>query len=244
MIEVINKREAAGLEGRIIPIHRGTPLGNPYDFTGSDHEQVKWKVDTREQAIAGYHDYLKKSLREYNPVICDALNELIIANLKDEDIKLSCYCKPQACHGDVIRRFVESQRFCVNWFTNMAPLGFTYKAEGIEYHTSENFYQAMKAPKGSESRAKLAAMNPYQAKKFAKTVKCEDWSDKKLAVMEHILRIKFQKGTQWAEKLSLYEGEIIEWNNWRDVYWGRCIFTNEGENHLGKILMKIREEIR
>jgi predicted NAD-dependent protein-ADP-ribosyltransferase YbiA (DUF1768 family) len=35
--------------------------------------------------------------------------------------------------------------------------------------------------------------------------------------------------------------EIIEWNNWGDRIWGKT-YDGVGENHLGKILMKIREE--
>lgn len=37
------------------------------------------------------------------------------------------------------------------------------------------------------------------------------------------------------------EGEIVEENSWRDTYWGVC--KGVGENHLGKILMKIRDEL-
>lgn len=32
---------------------------------------------------------------------------------------------------------------------------------------------------------------------------------------------------------------IIEVNNWGDTYWGVC--NGIGDNHLGKILMKIRD---
>ena len=32
--------------------------------------------------------------------------------------------------------------------------------------------------------------------------------------------------------------ELIEGNTWNDTYWGVC--NGEGQNHLGKILMKVR----
>lgn len=35
------------------------------------------------------------------------------------------------------------------------------------------------------------------------------------------------------------EQQIIEGNTWGDTYWGTC--NDVGHNHLGKILMKIRE---
>jgi predicted NAD-dependent protein-ADP-ribosyltransferase YbiA (DUF1768 family) len=38
--------------------------------------------------------------------------------------------------------------------------------------------------------------------------------------------------------------EITEWNNWSDTFWGKSLRTEEGENHLGKIIMKQREKLR
>ncbi len=35
---------------------------------------------------------------------------------------------------------------------------------------------------------------------------------------------------------------LIEGNTWRDTFWG--IYEGKGENNLGKLLMKIREELR
>ena len=36
--------------------------------------------------------------------------------------------------------------------------------------------------------------------------------------------------------------EIIEENYWGDTFWGVC--RGKGQNHLGKILMKVRDELR
>jgi predicted NAD-dependent protein-ADP-ribosyltransferase YbiA (DUF1768 family) len=35
--------------------------------------------------------------------------------------------------------------------------------------------------------------------------------------------------------------ELVEGNTWGDKFWGVC--DGEGENHLGKLLMKIRAEL-
>jgi predicted NAD-dependent protein-ADP-ribosyltransferase YbiA (DUF1768 family) len=46
--------------------------------------------------------------------------------------------------------------------------------------------------------------------------------------------------------LAMTEGEIVESNNWHDNYWGDCTCLRcyrIGENHLGKILMRLRDEI-
>lgn len=34
---------------------------------------------------------------------------------------------------------------------------------------------------------------------------------------------------------------LVEGNNWHDKFWGVC--GGEGENHLGKMLMHIRERL-
>lgn len=136
-----------------------------------------------------------------------------------------------------------------NWFSNMLPLDEPFIYDGITYRTSENFYQAMKLPKDrSDLRAEIAAMNPYKAKLAIrdkeKYLWRSDWTPElSLKVMRYILWVKFAYGTTWADKLLLSEGEIVEWNNWRDVFWGWDINLKTGENNLGKILMEIRESL-
>jgi len=136
-----------------------------------------------------------------------------------------------------------------NWFSNMLPLDEPFVYDGIIYRTSENFYQAMKLPKDrNDLRAEIAAMNPYKAKLAIrdkeKYLWRSDWTPElSLKVMRYILWVKFAYGTVWADKLLLSEGEIVEWNNWRDVFWGWDINLKTGENNLGKILMDIRKSL-
>lgn len=41
----------------------------------------------------------------------------------------------------------------------------------------------------------------------------------------------------------IQEKRITEGNYWNDKFWGVCLKSNQGQNHLGKLLMNIREEI-
>lgn len=140
-------------------------------------------------------------------------------------------------------------RWVFNWFSNMLPMDIPYIYQGIKYKTVENFYQAMKLPKNRiDLRKEIAEMSPQKAKKEIrnklKYLWREDWNKKEsLRVMEHILRIKFDKNTSWGKKLNETKEDIIEWNNWGDVFWGKTL-DGEGENNLGKLLMKIRDENR
>ena len=62
--------------------------------------------------------------------------------------------------------------------------------------------------------------------------------------MEQALRRKFAPGASWHEKLMEEKSKIVEYNNWGDSFWGVDVYSEFGENHLSKLLMKIREEFK
>lgn len=72
----------------------------------------------------------------------------------------------------------------------------------------------------------------------------ENWDDNRLNLMEELLQYKFSKEPCKSKLLNTGEAIIEEGNNWNDVYWGICLKTGLGENHLGKIIMKIRTNLR
>jgi ribA/ribD-fused uncharacterized protein len=84
----------------------------------------------------------------------------------------------------------------------------------------------------------------YTQKRFFKSRKQfirPDWEQVKIKIMEHCLLQKFAPKTKLLDKLlATKDLEIIEGNTWGDVFWGQCPLGT-GENHLGKLLMKIRE---
>lgn len=52
---------------------------------------------------------------------------------------------------------------------------------------------------------------------------------------------KFEQYDTLAQSLmNTSPHELIEGNDWGDTFWGVDLNTNQGENHLGKILMQIR----
>jgi predicted NAD-dependent protein-ADP-ribosyltransferase YbiA (DUF1768 family) len=42
--------------------------------------------------------------------------------------------------------------------------------------------------------------------------------------------------------LATDDEELVEGNWWNDTFWGVC--RGDGENNLGKIIMKVRDELR
>ena len=67
--------------------------------------------------------------------------------------------------------------------------------------------------------------------------------------METLIRQKFTRYPELGNKLlETGDAKLIEGNNWNDRFYGAVYDTNRnewmGENHLGKLLMKIREELK
>lgn len=97
-----------------------------------------------------------------------------------------------------------------------------------------------------EERMPFTVLPANKAKRLGRQVQLRsDWQEVKLSIMEEIVRIKFTENEQ-LKKLLLMTGdaEIAEGNTWGDTYWGVDIRMGEGENNLGKILMKVRSELK
>lgn len=130
-------------------------------------------------------------------------------------------------------------------FSNFQPAEITHK--GITYMSVENFYQAMKT-EDMEIRQQIANMQPGKAKRFTRTIAVRDnWEDIKEDVMRAALRVKFKKGTYWANRLiETRYPSLVEDNYWHDNFWGSCVCErcgNRGENRLGKMLTEIKREL-
>jgi ribA/ribD-fused uncharacterized protein len=127
------------------------------------------------------------------------------------------------------------------WLSNFWPSPIW--ALCMEWPTAEHLYQAAKTTDDSE-RARIARQpTPAMAKKAGRMVTLRpDWEDIKLPSMEWIVKQKFvQNHTLREMLLDTGDQELIEANTWGDTFWGVC--RGVGENHLGQILMKVRQEL-
>ena len=125
------------------------------------------------------------------------------------------------------------------WLSNFWPA--ILSIWGLEFSSVEAAYQAAKCAK-TEDRLQFTTMNAAQAKKAGRRIQLRaDWNSVKLAVMEELLRLKFVPHSElWARLMHTKPMELIEGNYWRDTFWGVC--NGVGSNHLGRLLMKIRDE--
>jgi len=126
--------------------------------------------------------------------------------------------------------------------------------QGLEYKSVETFYVAMKVNSdqfinnryytSGDFREMISKLdNPGLAKKIGRLVKLrKDWDSKKLEYMNWAVREKFKDETLKELLILTGDQEIIEGNSWNDTFWGVC--KGVGKNHLGKILMEVRNELR
>ena len=115
--------------------------------------------------------------------------------------------------------------------------------EGITYLNNEAAFQAQKTLTNKE-RLAFSMLNPSQAKKLGRSVSLRpDWEDIKIDIMYNICKAKFtQNETLKTNLLKTGDAMLIEGNTWGDRIWGQV--NGVGENNLGKILMRIREELK
>ena len=133
------------------------------------------------------------------------------------------------------------------WHSNFHLIDIEY--EGLVYPSSEHAYQAAKTLDRDWDRKIIqAAPTPATAKRPGMTVQLRpDWESIKTRVMETILRTKFEDPELRQKLLDTGSEILIEGNYWHDNFWGTCICPrcgDRGENWLGKLLMKIRQEIQ
>jgi N-glycosidase YbiA len=108
----------------------------------------------------------------------------------------------------------------------------------------EHAFQMMKTFSEEAFRWVCASETPVVARRRGKKVPMrDDWFSVRVLVMEQALRRKFTPGSELASKLlATGDAELVEGNNWKDSFWG--VYRGKGENNLGKLLMRIRGELR
>lgn len=113
----------------------------------------------------------------------------------------------------------------------------------MEYLSSEAAFQAYKC-KDIENRQQFTKVSAEESKRLGRKVELRsDWDRVKLDVMRRVVRAKFEQHPNLTQYLlDTGDADLIEGNTWHDVYWGVDLKTGEGENHLGKILMALRQE--
>ena len=141
----------------------------------------------------------------------------------------------------------------MNSITNFHEEGYTFLSNFYEapvtyrnltYGSAEAAFQAQKCLT-EEERLPFTEARPGKSKGMGRRVKLRpDWEQVKVSLMEEIVRAKFTQNQELKQKLlSTGEKRLVEGNTWGDTFWGVDLRSGRGENYLGVILMRVRDEL-
>lgn len=143
-----------------------------------------------------------------------------------------------------ITRFRKKYSFLSNFYHT------TFIYDDHIYSTAEHAYQAQKAVLIKDRYWIELSATPGIAKRRGNRIPIQpNWDDIKITIMKDILWAKFSQNPKLgAWLLDTENTELIEGNNWHDNEWGDCICpvcqNIEGQNHLGKLLMEVRDQLK
>lgn len=137
--------------------------------------------------------------------------------------------------------FFGEHSFLSNFYLN------DIKFKNQTYKSAEHLFQTSKCTKESDREKIRNQISGKLAKIYGKFVDIKpNWEEKRVIVMENILRLKFRKKSKLNRMLrETGDVKLVHLNFWHDTFWGCCACTQHkrsGENMLGVILMKIRAE--
>lgn len=131
-------------------------------------------------------------------------------------------------------------------FSNFSPHNICIS--GQDWLTVEHYYQAQKFVGSADEKLVTvirAVLTPQEAAKLGRDPNHRvraDWEAVKIPIMREAVKIKFLTNSDiQAILLATGDRQIVE-DSPTDYYWG-CGCDQTGQNHLGKILMSVRQEI-
>jgi ribA/ribD-fused uncharacterized protein len=136
----------------------------------------------------------------------------------------------------MISQFKDEYRFLSNFW----PCAVEF--EGMVFPSVEHAHVAAKTT-SIEIRCNICELTAGQATCYGKTMQIrDDWLAIRLTVMDTLVRSKFENDILAKKLLATGDQLLQEGNTWGDTFWG--VYNRFGENHLGKTLMRVRNELR
>ncbi len=151
---------------------------------------------------------------------------------------------PEIVHSDTeIKGFFGEFRFLSNFGKA------TVNLDGLTYPSTERAYQAAKWE--ADDREVFLTLTNEEAIKYNRQNNPnkwtpEEWDANKLDVMRFLLEQKFDpelNPENYQKLMDTGDKYLEETNWWNDTFWGKNL-QGEGANHLGRLLMEIRESYR
>ena len=106
MITVYNIRKEKHEGPDVYYIGRPSILGNPYTHIQDKKTRAEFIVNTREEAVNAYEQYFHYQY-ESSEKFSNLIDEIYHKHLNGAHVYLGCFCKPAACHGDIIKKILD-----------------------------------------------------------------------------------------------------------------------------------------
>lgn len=138
---------------------------------------------------------------------------------------------------DVINQFKGEYDFLNNRF------GCRFVWQGLQYGNVEAAFQSSKCTDESERKVLAGCSADKAALKGKELIPFSGWEEVRLDIMTSIQKAKFEQNPALMKKLiDTGNRLLINGNNKQETYWGVDLYSWQGENHLGKIIMNIRDK--
>ena len=139
--------------------------------------------------------------------------------------------------------FYPREFYCFDNFSS-----FKIEYEGYLYSTVEEAYQSLgfKETAPDIYNQIIHSHSAHEAQKLAyanREKRRKDWDTYKITLMEKLLRCKIEQNPYVKKKLLQTKDYMIVEDSPKDDFWGWGP-NRDGVNQLGKLWMKLRDEIR
>ncbi|MBA3602117.1 MAG: NADAR family protein [Parachlamydiaceae bacterium] len=172
---------------------------------------------------------------------CNRTHGAILDKVRNTQGKIEFYGKQQPYYE--LTNFYENKRN-----SNLKMIHY----KGNNFKTSEHAFQFEKFNYGSQQAQQvglqiLSAQTPREAfdiaQKNAHLIRI-NWQEEKDSVMYEIVKSKFSQSSRHLRNVILKtDNAILVEASPLDSYWGYGV-NGQGENKLGRILMRVREEMK
>lgn len=115
--------------------------------------------------------------------------------------------------------------------------------QGLRYGNAEAAFQSSKCTDETRRKVFCNCSADKAALKGKDIVPASGWENERLDIMESILTAKFEQNPCLMKRL-LETGNtfLINGNSKQETFWGIDLYSWQGENNLGEILMTIRDK--
>ena len=134
--------------------------------------------------------------------------------------------------------------------SNLNP-DYPIAVNGVRLPTAEHLFHVLRYRSSMIQVATMSFESPISARRFAasrdlRKETCDVWEQHPLEVMTFCLKTKLLwHWVRFGNLLRSTEGKQIYMLSKRDKYWGvlECNDGFVGENHMGRLLMQLRDEL-